>query len=128
MQGCIYLITNLVNGKKYVGQSSNPNSKDRFKTHIYDYKKLNRKTPLYEAMREFGKNNFICETLCVCRWESLNNLEAYYAEQYGTYVWDDNPGYNLKLCGISGNPYRYKYLNLGKLPGRFTQPRGGGIA
>ena len=99
MQGCIYLITNLVNGKKYVGQHNKPDAKRRFQIHISVSKSGNRNYALHKAMNKYGLDNFICETLCICSLEALDNLEAYYAEQYGTYTWDDNPGYNMVWCG-----------------------------
>jgi group I intron endonuclease len=105
MQGCIYLITNLVNGKKYVGQHNKPTPLKRFKRHIWESKKEG-KFALHQAINKYGQDNFICETLCICAVESLSNLEAYYAEQYETYCWDNNPGYNMTLCGCRGSKGR----------------------
>jgi hypothetical protein len=54
---------------------------------------------LHNAIRKYGEENFTIETLCVCSHNALPQLEAYYAEQYGTYKWDPEPGYNMCWCG-----------------------------
>ena len=95
MLGCIYLITNLVNNKKYVGQHNTPDNMKRYSKHWAASKTSN--TPLYKAFKEFGKENFKIETLCICPLESLYNLEGYYAEIYDSYIWEN--GYNAQWCG-----------------------------
>ena len=55
----IYKITNLINGKIYVGKSKNP--KVRWRQHKSHSKKRN--TKLYYAMRKYGIENFIFEVL-----------------------------------------------------------------
>jgi group I intron endonuclease len=107
MFGCIYLIINLVNGKKYIGQHNTPEHMDRFQRHLYSVR-YNSKALLHNAIRKYGKENFKCERLCVCPIESLGQLEAYYAEQYETYMWDNEPGYNMIECGKPGGKGRKK--------------------
>lgn len=101
MEGCIYLITCLVNGKKYVGQHGKPTPRERWVEHVYD--STRKTTPLHRAIKSYGKENFTIETLCIAPLRSLGNLEAYYAEQYGTYKWDPEPGFNLVWCGEEHN-------------------------
>jgi hypothetical protein len=48
-------------------------------------------------MRVYGISAFECERLYEGPNACLNGLEAYYAEQYGSYVWDG--GYNAGECG-----------------------------
>jgi group I intron endonuclease len=98
MSGCIYLITNTHNGHKYVGQFKGTNPEKRFKEHICSSKKGSRSI-LHNSMRKYGYESFKIETLCNCPYASLNNLEAYYAEIYGTYIWDIPGGYNMVWCG-----------------------------
>jgi len=96
--GCIYLITNLVNGKMYVGQYVEPTPDKRWKKHIQSAKRGDGYI-LHDAINKYGSDNFTIEALCICKHEALGNMEAYYAEQYGTYTWDHVPGYNMVWCG-----------------------------
>jgi group I intron endonuclease len=98
MSGCIYLITNIQTGHKYVGQFKGSNPEKRFKGHIRSSKKS---CPylIHRAMRKYGYDSFKIETLCICNYNCINNLEAYYAEIYGTYIWDIPGGYNMVWCG-----------------------------
>jgi len=102
MDGCIYIITNLANGKKYVGQHCTPDHLARFKGHICSANR-GSKLILHKAMRKHGVENFICELLCVVPVEGLANMEGYWAEQYGCYMWDPEPGYNMVWCSKSFN-------------------------
>lgn len=97
-KGCIYLITCLVNGKKYVGQYKKSNPKGRWTVHLRNAKD-GAPYALHGAIRLYGKENFKIEVLCICSHSVLGNLEAYYAEQYGSYIWDPEPGYNMVWCG-----------------------------
>lgn len=98
MSGCIYLITNIQNGHKYVGQFKGTNPEKRFKEHICSSKKGSTSI-LHKAMKKYGYDSFKVEVLCLCNYDCLNNLEAYYAEIYGTYMWDIPGGYNMVWCG-----------------------------
>lgn len=98
MEGCIYLITCLINGKKYVGQHHKPDPTSRWNAHISRAKK-GLAYVLHNAIRLFGEENFKFEVLCVCSHDALGRLEAYYAEQYESYIWDPDPGYNMVWCG-----------------------------
>ena len=54
----IYLIENIINGHKYVGQSKNIGK--RWKTHLNRYNSNNKEynKVLYKAFRKYGINNF----------------------------------------------------------------------
>ena len=101
----IYKITNLVNGKVYIGQSTN--IKRRWKDHKkdafwrsgpdYDY-------PLYRAMRKYGLDNFSFEIIEECNKNELNEKEKFYIAQYNSYKngynqteGGDSVSHNLKL-------------------------------
>ena len=58
----IYKITNLINGKVYIGQSIN--IEDRWKQHLYQSKK--EKTPLYQDMIYYGEDAFKLEIIEEC--------------------------------------------------------------
>lgn len=65
----IYVITNDVNGKQYVGKTNKSISK-RFKEHISDSKKERcEKRPLYSAMNKYGVEHFHAEQLEKCSVE-----------------------------------------------------------
>jgi len=102
--GCIYLITNIHNGKMYVGQHYNSKPERRFYQHCYSaIKNTSTTCILANAIRKNGVESFKLETLGVFPVDSLDNMECYYAEQFGTYIWDEpNPGYNMIWCGGVG--------------------------
>jgi group I intron endonuclease len=63
-RGIIYLITNNINGKKYVGQTTTPLSY-RFTNHKSDARN-NRGYYLASAIRKYGEDNFKIEALFEC--------------------------------------------------------------
>ena len=68
----IYLITNSLNGKKYVGQSID--IQRRFKEHQSNSRyKLGREIDI--AIKEYGKENFTYEVLEECSKEMLDKKE-----------------------------------------------------
>ncbi len=99
--GCVYRIVNRHTGRCYVGQTSYHQPFTRFRRHKEEARKGSLH-PLHVAMREEGEESFECECLRQVPNAMLNALECYYAEQYGSYVWDG--GYNLGECG--GAPVR----------------------
>lgn len=70
-QGIIYIITNLINGKKYIGSDSNNNK-------YYYGSGVNIKM----AIKKYGKNNFKKEILCFSPLKYLREMEEYYCEYY----------------------------------------------
>jgi group I intron endonuclease len=58
----IYCITNKLNGKRYVGFTTK-DINTRFQKHIYTSKKSPFKSPLYDAILKYGKENFECTLL-----------------------------------------------------------------
>jgi group I intron endonuclease len=101
--GCIYLITNPINGKVYVGQSIE--YKTRMKTHEDSGK--NPKFYLGYAIRKYGWENFTKEILIDdVPEEDLNNLEINYIAFYNSF---GPGGYNLTKGG--GGASGYKFTN-----------------
>ena len=87
----IYKITNLVNGKVYIGQSKNITV--RWENH----KSLGRCTNesnsyLHNAMRKYGVENFKKEVLEECRVDELNIKEIQYIQEYDSM--NREKGYN----------------------------------
>lgn len=102
----IYKITNLINGKIYIGKSLN--IKARIQAHKSYYKtnapSKNNKywhNKLYTAMREFGIDNFSFEVIEECKSEELDQKEIYWINYYDSY----NNGYNMTLGGDGGSPH-----------------------
>lgn len=91
--GFIYKITNDINDKIYVGQTSGT-LKERFKQHKKKMNSEDRKTyPLYNAMRKYGIEHFSIKIL-----EETDNLQE--REQYWIKYFDSyNNGYNTTRGG-----------------------------
>jgi len=91
--GVIYKITNLVNGKIYIGQTIRKNPKSRFYEHL-SYSKVNKfNMILPKAIAKYGKNNFTFEVLDKAfNQVELNLLEGVYISWFNTLVPN---GYNL---------------------------------
>ena len=87
-----------MNGKKYVGKWHLPTPEKRFYNHIRSATQGSENL-IHRAIRKHGVENFRFELIRTCPLESCSNLEAYYAEQYGCYMWDQEPGYNMVWCG-----------------------------
>lgn len=89
----IYKLTNIVNGKVYIGQSRD--IANRMRTHMKDSVRVDDERgqrPIYEAMREYGIENFKSEVLEICDESKLDERETYYIKLHNS----TNPdvGYN----------------------------------
>lgn len=93
----IYMVINLINDKKYIGQSIN--IKQRFITnHQYDFnnpKNSSYNTKFYQALRKYGWNNFAVLVLEQCDKNQLDEREIYYIDKYNTF----KEGYNSTIGG-----------------------------
>ena len=109
----IYVITNDVNNKQYVGQTSTT-LQERFKKHINDKDRRGfEKRPLYNAMNKYGINHFHIKLLEECPSEEVDKKEIYWIGRLDTY----KNGYNATLGGEGKPLYNYqeianKYLEL----------------
>lgn len=92
MYGFIYITTNTVNGKKYIGMCKS--------THEKNY--LGSGTVLKEAINKHGKENFTREILQECEtFEELSLAEKYWIEKYDAV--NSKEFYNLTTGGFGGN-------------------------
>ena len=94
----VYKITNLKNGKIYIGQTKN--FKRRMNQHFYENSSSN--SLLKEAIKEFGKENFKIEIL----EETYFKFQAYYKEEFFINFYqsfESEKGYNIKF---GGNNYK----------------------
>lgn len=104
--GKIYLITNDVNLKVYVGQTIQTLNK-RFNGHCC-YSKSDRSINMYikRAIHKYGRDKFHIQLIEECPVNILDEREKYWINFYNSY----NTGYNLTLGGQDSN-----YFNINKL-------------
>ena len=100
----IYKITNLINGKVYIGLTT-LTVEQRWKIHVRD-SKTNTKH-LYKSIRKYGIDNFYVEKIDETdSFKELGELERKYIKEYQST--DPNKGYNLTAGGesnqLDGNP------------------------
>ncbi len=89
----VYKITNDVNGKMYIGQTSRT-LEERFDEHLNELnKKRSIGRPLYDAMRKYGVSHFHVDL--IEETDSPKEREVYWVEYYGTF----KNGYNATLGG-----------------------------
>lgn len=99
----IYLITNKVNNKKYIGQSIN--IERRYKEHLrsgqpekYAHKgKRDINTPIHKAMQKYGITNFSITILEECLPKELDEKEKYWISKYRSC--EKTFGYNISEGG-----------------------------
>ena len=97
--GIIYCYTNKVNGKKYIGQTINPQL--RYNAHKSSYQNPKDKeydSLLHRAFRKYGFENFQYEILVkdIDSIDVLNELEIYYIKKFNCKTPN---GYNVEDGG-----------------------------
>ena len=106
MRGYIYKITNIINGKSYIGKTINT-IEERWKEHCNDSKKERcEKRPLYNAMNKYGIKNFTIELIEEVDINILSEREIYWIGYYHTYT----NGYNATLGGDGKILYDYDLI------------------
>lgn len=100
MNGKIYKITNKINGKIYVGQTTKT-LEERFQKHCWgttenDGYHLNM--AIKKAIKKYGKENFTIELIEEVETDRLDEKEVYWISFYDSY----NKGYNCTLGGQNG--------------------------
>ena len=87
MEHVVYRITNMINGKKYIGKHST--------TDVYDGY-FGSGVAIKQAINKYGIDNFKKEIICYCNnEEELKEMEKYHIKKEGTF----SKGYNLTLGG-----------------------------
>ena len=95
MYGYIYETTNLINGKKYIGQH---------RAKKFDEKYIGSGKYLWNAIRKYGIEKFKCKIIEKCNSrEQLNEREIYWIDYYNA-VKSKNY-YNITKGGKYYNPY-----------------------
>lgn len=96
--GIIYSYRNLVNNKRYIGQTINPRQRfNQHKSSAFNENDKEYNSPLHRAFRKYGYDNFeytvLAETNDI---EILNQLEIMFIKKYNT----ERPnGYNIERGG-----------------------------
>lgn len=94
MEKALYKITNLINGKVYIGQSIHPDK--RWWEHRNKAKKNFDKYPIHLAISKYGEKNFSFEIL---EWsEDYDNREKELIQEYNSI---SPNGYNVAIGGSS---------------------------
>lgn len=96
----IYKITNKINNKIYIGQSTN--IEKRWQQHIAKYSD----TLIHKAIIKYGAENFEFEIIEECTKDELNDREIYWVAYYDSY----NNGYNM-TAGGTNVAEQYRKLN-----------------
>lgn len=92
MSAYIYAIENLINHKKYIGQTKNPkNRKTSHFSKLRNNKHINKH--LQNAWNKYGEFNFIFYILIKCEDEEANYLEEQIINKWGDYNSDKKVGY-----------------------------------
>ncbi len=102
MYGYIYMTTNLINGKKYIGQ----HKADKFEGNKY----IGSGAILERAIRKYGKDNFKVEILCECNSAlELSIMEAFYIAKYDAS--NNKNFYNILPSDYSHNETSRRYIS-----------------
>lgn len=116
MNGYIYKITNLINGKIYIGKTTSF-LKRRWYEHISSSKKESDKNrPLYRAMNKYGLENFKIEQIEEVQINFLSEREVYWINYYNSY----REGYNATIGGDGKPIYDYSQIESSLKEGKTT--------
>lgn len=126
--GSIYLVTNKINSKKYIGQTIFP-VEIRWKAH---YKANSLSSALHSAIHKYGLENFTFEEICSAKNEDdLNFLEEYLIKYYNSY---GNNGYNKTYGGDASSGKftpevreKMRLAKLGKKRGHYKVNQSGSL-
>lgn len=95
-QHYLYKITNLVNGKMYIGVTKDPEQRKR--QHFHSRPSKGKDYPIRHAVKKYGKDNFSFEVLCIGSEDYIYDLEKKAIIAYGTI----RNGYNVAAGGKGG--------------------------
>lgn len=93
--GFIYLITNKINNRVYIGQTKR-NIEQRWKEHLR-HCELNNGQILGKAILKYGIDNFMIQELEQCDDTKLDEREKFWIKEYNSYY----NGYNATYGGSS---------------------------
>ena len=118
--GYIYLITNKINGKQYIGQTKCEDVETRWRYH----KKMSNVSigrHLLAAYQKYGIDNFKFQIVCITFDNACDALEEHYIQKFNTLAPN---GYNLKHGGkVSKHHEETKVLISNRLKEIMTDER-----
>ena len=95
--GCIYIHTNIISGKSYIGLTT-LTVKKRWQSHIAKAKKDTTNSHFHKAIRKYGEDSWVTKVLeADILYVNMNGREIFWIEKYNTY----KTGYNLTPGGDS---------------------------
>jgi group I intron endonuclease len=103
----IYKLTNIVNGKEYVGQTIHT-VEERWKEHVAESKiKRSNDRLLCKAIRKYGEDNFVKTVIdTASSLEELNKKEQEWIATLNTFRFGGGNGYNMNIGGGSNSGYK----------------------
>lgn len=107
----IYEIKNVIDNKRYIGQTIKENPNDRWCAHKYELNNNKHKNLHFQnAWNKYGQDNFSFSIInTASSIEELNKLETELVQKYKTY--DENFGYNIAMGGHSIGWHSIKTCN-----------------
>jgi group I intron endonuclease len=103
--GFIYRITNLISGKKYIGETLEKDPEKRWKGHQNAFKRGVGCPALRDAVKVYGIENFRFEVIIICFDEDRFVLEREYIKKHNTIAPN---GYNILEGGVGGAGFKGK--------------------
>ena len=100
--GYIYRITNIDNGKSYIGETKQLDVQSRWNNHIKSIETKNGATALIGALEKYGIDNFKFEVLIICFDEDRLYYEVEYIKKFSTLVPN---GYNISKGRVDVSEY-----------------------
>ena len=117
MNYIIYLATNLVNNKKYIGQTTKERFEERQLEHLFDTFHLSNNVAFHNAIKKYGYENFKFEIIeeNVSK-QDIDSREQYWIAHYNTYIHAKNSnGYNETLGGQGTHGYIFTEADKQKM-------------
>jgi group I intron endonuclease len=97
----VYLITNTLDGKRYVGRTYTTLA-NRWRAHLRCAETGETKMLVARAIGKHGHENFTCEVLEETGWDNAEEREKHWVKELRTHV--SQGGYNLTFGGDGGLP------------------------
>lgn len=120
----IYEIINIVNNKRYIGETLN--LEQRFQRHWHDLKNnCHHSSKLQRAFNKYGQDSFVTNVIAEVRDEDRFEWEQHYIQKYNTFFegynetsGGDNPGFEVLQKVVYCYSFEGEYLDEWYISGR----------